>query len=144
MHEKLLIDGLLSRDLPQQLFKMEMDKIQQEIQEFNDARGWTNESEIKRVKDFLLNICEETGEAWNIIKWVGEDRMKELVEKYKIEYEDFVGDVLFLVLKIANMSGVDAEKALRRTLNDYEKRFPVNEVKKKKHGNPLAGGVDNK
>lgn len=121
-----------------------MKKFQERVKEFNDARDWTNENEIKRMKDFLMNMCEEAGEAWSVIKWVDDNKIKELIEKHKDEYEDFVGDQLFLILKIANISGVDAEKALERTLNDYEKRFPVKETIEKKHGNILAGGIDNK
>ena len=39
---------------------------------------------------------------------------------------------------------VDSEKELTKVLEEYEKRFPIDEVKLKKHGNKLAGGVDNK
>jgi uncharacterized protein YabN with tetrapyrrole methylase and pyrophosphatase domain len=121
-----------------------MKKFQERVQEFNDKRNWSNENEMKRMKDFLMNMCEEAGEAWSIIKWVDDTNIKELVEKHKDEYEDFIGDQLFLILKIANIAGVDSEKALERTLNDYEKRFPVKEAIEKKHGNVLAGGIDNK
>ena len=121
-----------------------MKQFQDKVKKFNDIRGWTNEVEVKGMKDFLLNMCEEVGEAWSVIKWVDNDKLKELIEKYKDSYEDFVGDQLFLILKIANIAGIDSEKAIERTLEDYKRRFPISEVKEKKHGNVLAGGVDNK
>ena len=62
----------------------------------------------------------------------------------KDEVSDFIGDTLFLILKIANQSEVDAEKALQDTLDEYEKRMPPEVMQKVKHANKLAGGVDNK
>ncbi|GAH85568.1 unnamed protein product, partial [marine sediment metagenome] len=50
----------------------------------------------------------------------------------------------FLVLKIANQTDVDAGKALEETLKDFEKRAPPEEIKKIKHMNKLAGGIDKK
>ena len=45
-----------------------MKKAQESIAKFNLERGWEKDDKI--IKDFLLNLCEECGEAWNIIKWV--------------------------------------------------------------------------
>lgn len=119
-----------------------MNELQEKIAEFNLARGW--EKDTKHIKDFLLNLCEEVGEAWSVIKWVDGDEQLKLLKKHKATYEDFIGDSLFLILKIAWLLDIDSEKALKDTLKEYEQRFPVEEVLKRKHGNPLAGGIDNK
>ena len=119
-----------------------MKESQEAVAKFNLDRGW--EKDTKHMKDFLLNLCEEVGEAWNIIKWVDGEKQEELLKKYKHEYEDFVGDALFLIIKIAWLMDIDSKQALMDTIKEYEKRFPVEIVKKQKHGNPLAGGVDNK
>ncbi|RMF55152.1 hypothetical protein D6745_03010 [Candidatus Woesearchaeota archaeon] len=119
-----------------------MREAQEAVAKFNLERGW--EKDTKCMKDLLLNICEEVGEAWSIIKWVRGKKEEELLRKYKEEYEDFVGDSLYLILKIAWLLDIDSKQALMNTLKEYEKRFPAEIVRKKKHGNPLAGGVDNK
>ncbi|MBI2448985.1 hypothetical protein HYV49_01680 [Candidatus Pacearchaeota archaeon] len=41
--------------------------IQEKIKKFNDEREW---SSPHTIKDLLLNMNEEIGEFWNIIKWV--------------------------------------------------------------------------
>jgi len=119
-----------------------MKNFQDMVADFNLKGGWEKDTAI--MKDFLLNLCEEAGEAWNIIKWVEGDKVRKLIKEHKDAYEDFVGDSLFLILKIAWLADVDSEAALKRTLEDYEKRFPVDRIKEVKHGNPLAGGIDNK
>ena len=141
-------------------FKMvEIKEVQDKVKEFDVARGW---GEDWNVKDLLLNITEEGGELWDLVKWIDEDKQKEVVAENKAEASDYVGDVLALVwphaayplrrelkfdfhrAKLANQMGVDAEGALNQTLSDYEKRMPADVMKKVGHANKLAGGVDDK
>ncbi len=116
-------------------------EAQNKIREFDEARGWDGNWNIK---DLLLNITEEGGELWDLIKWIDEEKQKEVVAKNKEEAADYIGDTLFLVLKLANQMNVDAEKALGQTLSDYEKRMPADVMKKVGHANKAAGGVDDK
>ena len=44
---------------------MSLSDIQQEVAQFNLVRGW--DKDTKYLKDFLLNMCEEVGEAWSLI-----------------------------------------------------------------------------
>ena len=113
---------------------------QAEIKSFNDVREW---SDTNYIKDLLLNVVEEVGEARNIIKWVPEAQSLSLIEKQKHEWEDFIGQMQFIVLKMAHLTGVDVEKTLHDTMKEFEQRFPVNKVKGKS-ANILAGGHDGK
>lgn len=120
---------------------MEIKEAQNKIKEFDKARGWEDNWNFK---DLLLNITEETGEVWNLVKWIDDEKQKEVVGEKKDEVSDFVGDTMFLLLKIANQSNVDANQALQNTLDEYEKRMPPEIMKKLKHANKLAGGWDKK
>ncbi len=117
-----------------------MREAQDEVKKFDVDRDWDHYC----VKDLLLNMTEEVGEAWNVIKWVDKDTEKRLVAENQDEFEDFVGDALFLILKIANQTGVDCDKAFKRTMQDYYERFPPEKARKAGHANKLAGGVDEK
>jgi NTP pyrophosphatase (non-canonical NTP hydrolase) len=119
--------------------KMEIKEAQNRIKEFDTARGWEDNWNIK---DLLLNITEEGGEIWNLIKWINDEKQKEIVKEHKTEVSDYIGDTLFLLLKIANQTKVDASKALQETLDEYEKRMPPEIMKKVGHANNLAGGHD--
>lgn len=115
-------------------------ELQARVEAFVGARDWELPG---RVKDLLLNIVEETGEAWNLVKWTGEDREAELIEESRAQWADFVGDVLYLVMRIANTTGVDAREALEATLVEYEQRFPADEARGRST-NVRAGGIDHK
>ncbi|MFA5174263.1 MAG: MazG nucleotide pyrophosphohydrolase domain-containing protein [Candidatus Pacearchaeota archaeon] len=120
---------------------MELKEAQDKIKEFDKARGWEDDWNIK---DLLLNITEEGGELWNLIKWINDEKQKQILNEKQEEVSDYIGDTLFLLLKIANQTGVDAEKAIANTLEEYEKRMPPEVMKKVGHANKLAGGIDNK
>ncbi len=120
---------------------MEIKAAQNKIMEFDKARGW---SDHWNLKDLSLNITEEVGEFWNLIKWIDDEKQKKVVRENKDEVSDFIGDTLFLVLKIANQTDVDADKSLQNTLDEYEKRMPSDKMKEVGHANKLAGGIDNK
>ena len=109
---------------------------------FNEARGWNKDSRF--LKDFLLNLCEESGEAWSIIKWIDGEKQKEVINANKDQFDDFIGDSLFLIFKIAWLLDIDPSGAYKKTLEEYEIRFPAEKIKEVKHGNPIAGGMDNK
>ena len=112
--------------------------IQEKIKAFNDAREWSNPSIIK---DLLLNMSEEIGEFWNIIKWVDVETQQRLIKENKEEVENFIGDMTYLTLKIAYLTDVDSKKAIEDVLAEYEQRFPV-KLLKGKHANLKAGGID--
>jgi len=116
-----------------------MKKIQDKIEEFDKAREWGH---ISEVKDLLLNMSEEIGEFWNIIKWVDAKEQERLIKENMGEVENFIGDITFLVLKVAHICGVDSEKAINDVLDEYEVRFPVDDVKRAGHANKKAGGID--
>jgi len=120
---------------------MEIKNAQIKIEEFDELRGWSKDWHLK---DLSLNITEEIGELWNMIKWVDEEKQREIINNKKEEASDFIGDTLFLLLKMANKMEVDAEKSFLNTLEEYEKRMPAEKMRKVKHANKLAGGIDNK
>lgn len=115
-----------------------MNDIQEKLKQFNDERDW---STFSSVKDLLLNMNEEIGEFWNIIKWVPPETQQKLVRENQEEVDNFIGDMLYLILKVAYLCNVDSKKAILDVLAEYEKRFPI-EKAKGSHGNKLAGGID--
>ncbi|MEK6909025.1 MAG: hypothetical protein AABX23_03170 [Nanoarchaeota archaeon] len=115
-----------------------MEESQNKIKEFNDKRGWSDHGSIK---DLLLNMNEEIGEFWNLIKWVNTEKQKELIGKNKELCEDFIGDMVYLVLKISYLCDVNSKKAITDVLNEYEVRFPIDKINGN-HANIKAGGID--
>lgn len=118
-------------------------EIQNKLDSFLKERNWDSNL-CMRVYNMLCNVTEETGELWNVIKWIDNDeQLQEIKDKKKAELADGVGDLAWCIAALANAFEVDMEKALRATHAEYEQRFPANIVKDK-HGNPNLGGYDGK
>jgi dCTP diphosphatase len=115
-----------------------MKETQERIKRFNDERLW---STPESMKDLLLNMSEEIGEMWSIIKWVDVPTQQKLIKDNKEEVENFIGDMLYLVYKVAYLCDVDSQKAIDDVMAEYEKRFP-REKTRGNHGNTRAGGID--
>jgi NTP pyrophosphatase (non-canonical NTP hydrolase) len=119
-------------------------EIQLEIATFADVRKW---AETYQVYGILLNMIEEIGEAWNVVKHLEKDEklLKKVIIDSKDEMEDSIGDIAFLVFKLAHVLGVDVEKALDARLKEFETRFPADFMEKHTFaGNRRVGGVDKK
>jgi len=119
-------------------------EIQSEIAAFADARKW---AETYQVYGILLNIIEEIGETWNIVKHLEKEDvlLKKVIVESKEEMEDSIGDIAFLVFKLAHVLGVDVETSINNRLKEFEKRFPADFMKKHTFGgNRRVGGIDNK
>ncbi|MDO8509487.1 MAG: hypothetical protein Q7S27_07465 [Nanoarchaeota archaeon] len=120
---------------------MEIKEAQERIKDFDIARGWADNWNLK---DLALNITEEVGEFWSLIKWIDDEKQKDVIRNKKADASDFVGDTLFLLLKLSNQMNIDAAISLQNTLDEYEKRMPPEVMRKVGHANKLAGGHDNK
>lgn len=118
-----------------------MKSIQDKVKKFNEERDW---GKVWEIKDLLLNMNEEIGEMWHLIKWINEEKQAEMISNNKEEVGNFIGDMQYLLLKIAAICDVNSELETLKVLEEYEKRFPIDKVKKFKHGNVKAGGVDDK
>ena len=115
-----------------------MNQTQERIKKFNLEREWGG---MRELKDSLLNMTEEIGEFWNLVKWVDIPTQEKMIRENKEEAENFIGDMLYLILKISFMSNVDPQKAIDDVMEEYEKRFPLDQTKGR-HGNLKAGGID--
>ena len=120
---------------------METNELQNKIKKFNTEREW---GKVGEIKDLMLNMNEEIGEMWHVIKWINEEKQKEMIEKNKKEVGNFVGDMSYLLFKIAFICNIDLEKETLKVIEEYEKRMPIDKIKQFKHGNVKAGGYDNK
>jgi NTP pyrophosphatase (non-canonical NTP hydrolase) len=119
-------------------------QMQKIVGQFADERKW---AETYQIYGILLNIIEEVGEAWNVVKHLEKDEklLAKVISDNKAEMEDSIGDISFLVFKLAHVLGVDVEKALNDRMKELERRFPADFMKKHSFaGNRRAGGIDKK
>jgi dCTP diphosphatase len=118
-----------------------MNNYQEQIRKFAEERNW---GQFHNPKDLLLGLVEEVGEFRNIIKWVNdEESIKKAITDNKDEVKDAIGDMFWFLASLANVCDVDMEEAIKMTIEDNRKRYPV-EITKDHHTNIHLGGYDGK
>lgn len=84
----------------------------------------------ERIGDVLLKIEEEIRE----LKGALESRKQPAVKEE-------IGDILFSVVNLSRFAGVDAEEALRNTVEKFMKRFEFVEKELERQGKPVKGAT---
>ena len=96
---------------------MRLQEAQQLIDEWIRTRGVRDFSELTN----MAILTEEVGEVARIIaRTYGEQSFKE--SDRKAELADELADVLWVLLCLANQTGVDMEEALKRNIAKKSKR----------------------
>ncbi len=108
------------------------------------ARAWTNKFRDERnwrqyhhPKNTLLGLVSEVGEIADILRYLTDAQLKELLanpEKKK-ELDRELADVLWDLLYLSDDLNVDLASALREKIAHTEKKYPVEKTKgsNKKH-----------
>ncbi|MBI4159864.1 hypothetical protein HY504_01725 [Candidatus Wolfebacteria bacterium] len=116
-----------------------MNHYQRQIKKFTESRDW---GKFFNPKDLLLGIVEEVGEIRNLVKWEQDPvLLRKVLKKNRIELEDNIGDIYWLLAILANENNVDLDVAIRKVINRNKRRFPVKDVKSM-HTNIHMGGKD--
>ena len=118
-------------------------ELQSQILEFAVERKW-DKNMTMNIFNMLCNISEESGEVWNVIKWINDDEdMQKVIDTKREDLKDGIGDLLWCVARLALFFEVDMFDALHERLVEYRERFPIDKVINKK-SNPTLGGYDGK
>jgi NTP pyrophosphatase (non-canonical NTP hydrolase) len=99
---------------------MDIQEAQQKVLQHDQARGW----DYFHPLEIFANMNEEMAEIWQKIAWVNDQEKQERAKLRADEIEFDIGDLLHLVLKLANQFNVDAERGLERVLDKFGKEYP--------------------
>lgn len=99
--------------------KVDLNTISKEIQKFCDIRGWKHTDPNHLITS--LNI--EIGELSEHYQWEKTFKKFQNDEKTEVGYE-FV-DVLFYLLRLAQLSDIDISKYFYEKLPKLEEKFPI-------------------
>lgn len=102
---------------------MDIHEAQKRVLEHDRARGWDTFHPL----EIFANMNEEMAEIWQRIAWVPEDEKRVRAARYRDEIEHDIGDLLHLLLKLANQFEVDPERGLLRALATHAKNHPPRE-----------------
>lgn len=107
---------------------MEIKEMQEFIKEFCQLRDW---DQFHNAKDLAIGMSTESNELLEIFRFVGEKEINEIVNSKRDAIEDELMDVLFFVLRFAQMYDIDISKAFNHKMKKNNIRYPADVVKGK-------------
>lgn len=102
--------------------------LEKQIKEFCEARDW---DQFHNPKDLAIGMSTEANELLDIFRFKNDDDMKKILsdpeKKNKVEQE--LADILFFVLRFAQMNEIDLNQALEEKMQLNAIKYPVEKVK---------------
>lgn len=94
-----------------------------------------------RIQEKTANVgfdWEKKEDVWNKVKEEISEVEEEITNKSKERIESEIGDLIFSIINVARLYGVDPDLALENTNRKFIKRFTYIENKSKMNNEPLA------
>lgn len=110
--------------------KVTINVLKQRVKNFCEERDW---DQFHNPKDLAIGISTEANELLDIFRFKTEEQMKEMFneEHSKSHIEEEVADVLFFILRFAQMNNLDLEDCLNNKLEKNSKKYSVEKCKGK-------------
>lgn len=107
---------------------MDIKKLQTILREFAAERDW---EKFHTPKNLVMALTGEAGELTEIFQWVSEEESFHVFDDIKIKTElmDEMADVQIYLLRLADILGVDIEKACYKKIEKNKKKYPAHLVK---------------
>lgn len=105
---------------------MQFDELNAEIREFCDRREW---EQYHTPKELAIGLATESGELLEQFRFKSEEEQTDLLadSDSREAIEDELADVLFFLLRFADLYEIDLEAALAAKLEKNRARYPENE-----------------
>jgi NTP pyrophosphatase (non-canonical NTP hydrolase) len=103
-------------------------ELKDKIKAFCDARDW---DQFHNAKELAIALSIEASELLEIFRWKNEKEVAELFknEKKKEDIEDEMADILYFLVRMAQMYNLDLSEALDKKMAKNEKKYPIEKAK---------------
>lgn len=114
----------------------DFEDLRKEVAQFAEERDW---NQFHSPRNLLLALVGEVGEAAEIVRWQG-DNDPAIPPGKEDDWADELADVLTLLIRLADRSGVDLTAAFARKLAKARVKYPVDAFKgsNRKYNEPRA------
>ena len=106
----------------------EFEDLLSKIQNFSDARDW---SQFHTVKNLILAVSAEVGELAEVIQWKSDQEVIEFLNSAegKNKLSEEVADVAIYLLRICQQQNLDFIDILNKKMELNSQKYPVNKSK---------------
>jgi NTP pyrophosphatase (non-canonical NTP hydrolase) len=107
---------------------MQFESLNTEVREFCEKREW---GQYHTPKELAIGLSTESNELLELFRFKGRTEQSELMAEAgkREDVEDELADILFFLLRYADLYDIDLEAALERKLEKNRQRYPVDEYR---------------
>ena len=104
-----------------------LEELKDKVKEFCEKRDW---DQFHNPKELAIGISTEANELLQIFRFKSEEDMKKVMNSEKlVEVEEELADVLYFVLRFAQMNNIDLSSAVSNKIDKNDKKYPAEKVK---------------
>lgn len=105
---------------------MELEELISKIKHFCQERDW---DQYHNPKDLAIGISTEAAELLDLFRFKNGNEITQSMLEKREQIEDELADVLFFVLRFAQMNDIDLKMALENKLKKNALKYPIEKVK---------------
>lgn len=103
-------------------------ELKEIVKDFCEVRDW---NQYHSAKELAIGISTESGELLDHFRFKSEEQMINMFSNpnKKEEISDELSDVLFFILRFAQMNHIDLCESLNKKIKKNDEKYPVDKVK---------------
>ncbi|MBE5736689.1 MAG: nucleotide pyrophosphohydrolase [Clostridiales bacterium] len=107
--------------------KVTLEELKNQVKDFCEQRDW---DQFHNPKELAIGISTEANELLQLFRFKSEEDMEALmVSDKRIEVEEELADVLYFVLRFAQMNNIDLSAAVTNKIEKNNKKYPIEKSK---------------
>jgi NTP pyrophosphatase (non-canonical NTP hydrolase) len=104
-----------------------IEDLKNKVKKFCEKRDW---DQFHNPKEIAIGISIESSELLEIFRWLKTDEeIKARFAQKRDDVEDELADILYFVLRLAQLQNIDLAQALENKIAKNEKKYPVEKSK---------------
>lgn len=108
-------------------YKTTIDDLKNKVKTFCEDRDW---DKFHNAKDLAIGISTEASELLQVFRFKSNEEIDAIMASArKEEIEEEVADILYFVLRFAQMNDIDLSDAIEKKIAKNEAKYPVDKVK---------------
>lgn len=107
--------------------KTTIEELKKQVKKFCEDRNW---DQFHNPKDLAIGIATEAGELLERFRFKSDHDMDALMNSdAKNAVEEELADILYFVLRFAQMNDIDLSDALTKKIRKNDEKYPIEKAK---------------
>lgn len=102
--------------------------LEEQVQAFCEARDW---DQFHNVKELAIGLSTESNELLQLFRFKSAAQCDQLMNDQRQAIEEEMADVLYYLLRIAQLYDIDLLQAFQHKMQLNEEKYPSDKVKGK-------------